>query len=90
LSIDKENVKTVAKLYILWIAADTLSVLLFLPAIFEYGLENSLAQIVAGWAKGLVPPPMSFVFNLETGPEFFVMQLLVFTLLAYWFFLRHR
>ena len=90
MSVNKKNVKTLAKLYVLWIAADTISLILFLPSIFEYGLENSLTQIAAGWAKGMVPPPLNFVFDLDTGPEFFVMQLLVFTLLVYWFFLRHR
>lgn len=90
MSVNRKNVKTVVKLYVLWIAADTISLVLFLPSILEYGIENSLTQIAAGWAKGLVPPPLNFAFELDNGPEFFVMQLLVFTLLAYWFFLRHR
>jgi len=90
LPINRKNVKTVVKLYILWIAADTISLVLFLPSILEYGIENSTPQIAAGWAKGLVPPPLNFVLDLDTGPEFFVMQLLIFTLLGYWFFLRHK
>ncbi len=85
-----ENIKTIAKLYVLWVAATSISLVLFLPSIFEFGLENSLVQIVGGWAKGLVPPPMNFVLDLDTGPEFFVMQLVVFTLLIYWFFLRRK
>ena len=89
MKINRKNVRAILKLYILWIVADTVSVLLFLPFILEYGVEDSLMDIAVGWAKALIPPPLNFVLDLETGPEFFVLQLLIFTVLVYWFFFRH-
>ena len=89
MKINRKNVRAILKLYILWIVADTVSVLLFLPFILEYGVEDSLMDIAVGWAKALIPPPLNFAFGLETGPEFFVLQLLIFTVLLYWFFFRH-
>ena len=89
MKINRKNVRTILKLYILWIVADTVSVVFFLPSVLEYGIENNLMDIALGWAKALVPPPLNFALDLETGPEFFVLQLVIFTVLVYWFFYRH-
>jgi len=89
LQINTKNVKTLVKVYILWVLADTVSLILFLPFIFEDGIESIAMDIAAGWAKALIPPPLNFILQLETGPEFFVLQLVIFSVLVYWFYFRH-
>ncbi len=90
MQLNKKNLKTVLRIYLLWVVADTVSLVLFLPFIIESGVEANLTDISMGWAKALVPPPLNFALGLETGPEYFIMQLLIMTVLSYWFFLRHR
>ncbi|MEM2094930.1 MAG: hypothetical protein QXI32_06505 [Candidatus Bathyarchaeia archaeon] len=90
MQINKKNVKTLLTLYLIWVVADTVSLILFLPLIFESGVEANLVDISLGWARALIPPPLNFALDLETGPEFFVLQLVIASILCYWFFLRNK
>jgi hypothetical protein len=86
LQVNIENVKTIMHLYAMWVFADIATLGVFGIVSLWDEFEGGLGTLVKEGIKGLIPVPLNFAFNLQTSPEIFVMQLMIFTFLLYWFF----